>query len=214
MIIGPAGAAGPRGCDVLGGGAGTAFEDIERHRVAGGEEDVVEEDLLPVAGVCQRPPPFGSLSGMGRGNHFLRFGLTAGAVFLENARVLRALGLPLMAVAMFSLLGGHWAILQAVAWSQMVRDFSQNVSLGVAVEKALSGEYPCALCKRVAEGRQREQQAPLAKLEKQSVEIVPEPALVIARPVAGRFSYPPAVRVVLKERFDAPPRPVPRGSIG
>jgi len=137
------------------------------------------------------------------------------ALFVEQAGVLRAIGFPLMAVAMLSILGGHWAILQAVAWSQMLRDYSRDASLGVAVEKTFSGKYPCSLCKRVAEERQREEQkTPLVKLEKKSVEIAPEPVLVIVQPPAGEFRYPPVARMIPSERFDAPPRPVPRALVG
>jgi hypothetical protein len=146
---------------------------------------------------------------------FARFVLTGARFSSITQGVLRAVGLPLMAVAMLSLLGGHWAILQAVAWSQMLRDYSRDASLGVAVEKTFSGDYPCALCKRVAEGQRREsQKTPLVKLEKKSVELAPDPAVVIARPPANEFRYPPIARSLPSERFDAPPRPVPRALVG
>ncbi len=54
-------------------------------------------------------------------------------------------------------LGLHWAVLQAVAWTGMVVTFSQDGSLGDAVEKTFNGKAPCKLCKAVAEGKRTEQ---------------------------------------------------------
>ncbi|NJM55217.1 MAG: hypothetical protein HC841_04260 [Verrucomicrobiae bacterium] len=53
-------------------------------------------------------------------------------------------------------LGLHWAVLQAVAWTGMIVTYSQDGSLGDAVEKTFNGKAPCKLCKAVAEGKRTE----------------------------------------------------------
>jgi hypothetical protein len=63
-------------------------------------------------------------------------------------------------------MGGHLAVLQTVAWSRMLVDFSTKDSLTVAVEKTFDGEHPCPLCKVVKQTKEKEKQdAPLVKSE-------------------------------------------------
>jgi len=74
-----------------------------------------------------------------------------------------------MLIAAVQILGGHWAVLQTVAWTTMLVDYAQQDSLTVAVAKTFDGAHPCQLCHTVKEGRQEEQkkQAPttIAKLD-------------------------------------------------
>lgn len=74
--------------------------------------------------------------------------------------MLRSLGLSLMCLAMFSIAGGHWAVLQTVAWAQMVRDYSQTATVAEALEKTFSGKAPCSLCEQIAEAKQQEEKSP------------------------------------------------------
>lgn len=55
-------------------------------------------------------------------------------------------------------MGGHLAVLQTVAWSKMLVDFSATDSLTVAVEKTFDGEHPCPLCKVVKQTKEKEKQ--------------------------------------------------------
>jgi hypothetical protein len=64
----------------------------------------------------------------------------------------------LVLIAAVQILGGHWAVLQTVAWTGMLVDFARRESLPVAVAKTFDGAHPCSLCHTVAEGRQQEQQ--------------------------------------------------------
>ena len=50
--------------------------------------------------------------------------------------------------------GGQWVVLQGLAWANMVREYSEVVPLQQAVKMTLSGEYPCPLCKAIAEKKQ------------------------------------------------------------
>lgn len=124
--------------------------------------------------------------------------------------MLRAVGLPLLCLAMFSIAGGHWAVLQTVAWAQMVATYSQEVSLAEAVEKTFSGEAPCSMCKSIAEGRQKEEQAPATvKLDKKAEVFVVAVNEFLKAPSAREFSYRQVPAAVFAARTDAPPVPVP-----
>ena len=74
--------------------------------------------------------------------------------------MLRSLGFSLMCLAMFSIAGGHWAVLQTVAWAQMVREYSKTATVAEALEKTFSGKAPCSLCEQIAEARQQEEKSP------------------------------------------------------
>ena len=74
--------------------------------------------------------------------------------------VLRKLGLLFAALALFSIAGGHWAVLQTVAWAEMLRDYTQKTgSVAVAVEQTFDGAHPCALCLEIASTKQQEGKA-------------------------------------------------------
>jgi hypothetical protein len=61
-------------------------------------------------------------------------------------------------LAGFALLGGHWAVLQSVAWTGMVWNYSQEAGLLGGLEKTFSGEAPCKLCKTIVDARKTERQ--------------------------------------------------------
>jgi hypothetical protein len=73
---------------------------------------------------------------------------------------LRIAGLTLMCVALSSLTGGHWVVLQTVAWAQMLRDYSRSATIAEAIERTFSGGYPCTMCIKISEGQQKEEKAP------------------------------------------------------
>ena len=64
-----------------------------------------------------------------------------------------------MALALFLVAGGHWAMLQSVAWATMVKDFSKTGSLTEAVGKTFDGKHPCAMCKKLTNARASEEKA-------------------------------------------------------
>lgn len=52
--------------------------------------------------------------------------------------------------------GGHWYVLQGIAWVQMIHSFNQYYPLEESVSMTLSGKYPCAVCKAIAQQKQDE----------------------------------------------------------
>ena len=71
---------------------------------------------------------------------------------------------PVLLVTVLSLsLGLHWAALQSAAWVGMIITYSQNATLGEAINKTLAGAHPCQLCKLVQAGKQQQGKQELTK---------------------------------------------------
>ena len=83
----------------------------------------------------------------------------------------------LVVLALVVSIGGHWALLQSVAWTQMLVERTQQASFGEAVKTTFDGAHPCALCKRIADGKKREQQ-PSQTLSKVKLDVIVERAVV------------------------------------
>jgi hypothetical protein len=62
-------------------------------------------------------------------------------------------------------IGGHWALLQSVAWVSMVVNFSKEAPLEVAVSKTFDGKHLCNLCKFVKKGKESEQTRDAVKVK-------------------------------------------------
>ena len=115
-----------------------------------------------------------------------------------------------MALALFLGAGGHWAMLQGVAWATMVKDFSKTGSLTEAVGKTFDGKHPCAMCKKLSSARASEEKAPVTlKVDKKAEVFVASARSEVPMPLARPIVYGPAPFVVMPERFFAPPAPVP-----
>jgi hypothetical protein len=87
----------------------------------------------------------------------------------------------LVVLALVVSIGGHWALLQSVAWTQMLVERTQAASFGEAVKTTFDGAHPCAMCKRINDGKQKEQQ-PEQALLKVKLDVICERALVAVFP--------------------------------
>ena len=116
----------------------------------------------------------------------------------------------MMALALFVAIGGPLAVLQGVAWTTMIRDYSRTGSVTAAVEKTFDGKHPCAMCKKIASQRSHEEKAPVSvKAEKKAEVFIALGAAIVPLPIVRSFSYPPHPLVNLPEHLSAPPVPVP-----
>jgi hypothetical protein len=95
---------------------------------------------------------------------------------------------------LFVSLGGHLALLQTVAWGNMLVGFSRGASLKEAAKKTFDGEHPCPLCKAVRESKKQEDRKPLLKAESKMEVALPTPVRLktprgvpVAVPVPGYF---------------------------
>jgi len=105
-------------------------------------------------------------------------------------------------------LGGHWAILQSVAWVTMVASYSQTAPLKAALVKTFDGEHPCSICKFVANGKKSEQKQETQKLLTKLDFFLASTPVGLFPPVpdALHFTPPPSAGA----RSDSPPTPPPR----
>jgi len=116
----------------------------------------------------------------------------------------------LVVFSLVVMVGGHWAILQSVAWVGMALSFAQTAPLDVALKKTFNGKNPCSLCKAVDAGKQSERKAGLLKLETKL-------ELCLA-PCGFLLDAPPPVAVVpgaaetVRPRNLSPPVPPPRSA--
>jgi hypothetical protein len=75
-------------------------------------------------------------------------------------------------------MGGHLALLQTIAWGNMLVDYSSKGSLTEAVGKTFDGEHPCHLCKVVKKSKSEEKKKPLLKSEMKWEVAMPAPVKV------------------------------------
>jgi hypothetical protein len=75
-------------------------------------------------------------------------------------------------------MGGHLALLQTIAWGNMLVDYSSKGSFSEAVDKTFDGEHPCHLCKVVKKSKSEEEKKPLLKSEMKWEVAMPAPVKV------------------------------------
>lgn len=52
--------------------------------------------------------------------------------------------------------GGHWMLLQTIAWGRMIVDYSHSSSISTALKETFDGEHPCEMCKGIQKAKQTE----------------------------------------------------------
>jgi hypothetical protein len=75
-------------------------------------------------------------------------------------------------VALVTMLGAHWTLLQTVAWTTMMADNLHSSSFHDAMTKTFDGKHPCCLCKAIAAGKQSEKKTDFS-LQSQKLEFPP-----------------------------------------
>ncbi len=79
---------------------------------------------------------------------------------------LRKLGLLGALLALFFIAGGHWALLQAGAWTGMIAQYTQQSGLLAGLAQTFDGAHPCPICQAIQSGKTHEQKkAPLLQSE-------------------------------------------------
>jgi len=114
----------------------------------------------------------------------------------------------LIAFTLITAIGGHWALLQSVAWVGMLANNARHGSLSEAIEKTFDGNHPCGLCKVVSAGKKAEQKQTIVKVgAKLDFWLEPATCLLIAPRLAG---YIPLQVHAFTARVETPPSPPPR----
>jgi hypothetical protein len=111
-------------------------------------------------------------------------------------------------LALVMVVGGHWALLQSVAWVGMTIEFSRTEPLDTAIQKTLDGQHPCNLCHFVAEGKKSERQTELVKPVTR-LDLISTLSFVLPTPTEQPLELA-AFLAAGVARADAPPSPPPR----
>ena len=116
----------------------------------------------------------------------------------------------LVVLALLVSIGGHWALLQSVAWTRMIIDRTQEASFAGAVKDTFDGAHPCALCKRIVDGKQKEQQ-PEKSPPGAKVDLLCERRIMAIAPPSQPVNFPSSPTEGTP-RAECPPVPPPRAA--
>lgn len=170
---------------------------------------VRREDFCDLLGSGTIPTFALSRTGSGRVRLFIVLFFTCpnGRSHYANAVFVR-LGHFLLIIALLGATGGHWAVLQTIAWAGMLASNLKTESVNTALSKTFDGEHPCQMCKAIKQGRSE---------AKEPVKIVPVeklPPALIWEATAFNFGRK-RERIANANEFSAPggqapPKPRPR----
>ena len=126
-------------------------------------------------------------------------------------RVFQVTGFAACCLALLLASSGHWLVLQSVAWTRMLIDYSRTDSLARAVGKTFDGKHPCCMCRAIQEGRKQEQERslPIQWVKQPDLLLDARGVTVPSRPDSAREAGADFVRL-LEDFIAAPPKPPPR----
>ena len=120
-------------------------------------------------------------------------------------------------LAALHLVGGHWGVLQVIAWANMLRDYSKDQDVITAVADTFNGHRPCSMCLKIQEEKEKEEKnSPVPasqQVEKFPSWLALSPALQIPEASADlRLNQPHfALQQILAAQWrTTPPTPPPR----
>lgn len=111
-------------------------------------------------------------------------------------------------LALLASVGGHWALLQSVAWTRMIIERTNEASFATAVKTTLDGEHPCDMCKRITESQQSERHGEKVQL-KVKLDLLCERRIIAIAPPSQSFVFS-SRPTEGKLRAERPPIPPPR----
>jgi hypothetical protein len=122
---------------------------------------------------------------------------------------MRRITLLVVLVAFVFSCGGQWPVLQCVAWANMIREYSEMVPVTQAIGMTFSGQYPCAICKAIAEKKEADN-AKVATLFQHEKKLT-SPGFLVRAPFRTVMPQDFVARTQsLQTRAEAPPTPPPR----
>ena len=130
--------------------------------------------------------------------------------------MLRRIGHLLALIALIQIAGGHWAVLQTVAWTGMAIDYSRAYGVTSGLSRTFDGAHPCPLCLQVKAGRQDEQKRMPKEIDFKlaKIELLSPGSLCVAdifRPVSRAEWL--SVPLRFGSRTVSPPTPPPRSAL-
>src|SRR5437868_4442842 len=83
-------------------------------------------------------------------------------------------------LACLQFFGGHWAILQSIAWTRMLITYSTQSGLSTGVKQTFDGRHPCAQCRAIVQERAKEQ---TQKTDRINFQLTASPEIILASSV-------------------------------
>lgn len=73
-----------------------------------------------------------------------------------------------LVVSLMVSIGGHWSVLQAIAWAKMLRAYTEERGIVAGLKDTFDGGHACAMCEKIAteKGKERQKNLPLTKVAK------------------------------------------------
>lgn len=102
---------------------------------------------------------------------------------MQNLRRLHRIAVLFLCLSLFSSIGGHWVVLQSVAWAQMLGTFARTESIQTAAVKTFDGKHPCEICKKIVRAKAKEKTNVIV-LKSQQVKVHFTEVSVLHRPFA------------------------------
>lgn len=115
-------------------------------------------------------------------------------------------------VALLGCAGGHWMVLQSLAWTTMLVEYTHDGGVTRAVEKTFDGAHPCDLCKRIEKGRQGEPRRDVSAAVSELI-LFHETTPRLVPPALG-FWWQRIPAGCAHSRGEPPLHPPPRGILG
>jgi hypothetical protein len=122
--------------------------------------------------------------------------------------VFHRLGQVLLIAAVLAASGGHWAVLQSVAWANMLAANLRAYSLSDAIERTFNGKHPCCLCSEISKGKQTEKKSDI-RVELKKMEFLSARAVFVFTPHRD-FEWIPMRDSFGLNWMQEPPVPPPR----
>ena len=116
----------------------------------------------------------------------------------------------LCVIAVFELIGGHWAALQVTAWVGMLVKYSQAEGVQVGISKTFDGKHPCDLCVSIAKNTQTEKKQG-SQLDAAKIYLVAPAQRWMLQPPRDSWRLRTTI-VSLLGHDSSPPVPPPRAS--
>jgi hypothetical protein len=128
-------------------------------------------------------------------------------------KILASCGQVIAAVALFFIIGGHWGVLQTVAWANMIWTYStQDGSVLAGAKKTFDGEHPCNMCDSIKEAKKQEKKAPEILSATKKIELFAfETSCLLPRPLGIPYQFPAPRHLAADSRPHSPDAPVPIG---
>lgn len=120
-----------------------------------------------------------------------------------------ALKRTLVVVLLVVAISTPWALVQSLAWLNMLATYSRQANLKQAIQMTFDGKHPCRLCHLAqnVKREQREQHRTVCAEDKLQLGLPPQMVFLITPPPADPASIEQSTPV---SRCDQPPSPPPR----